>query len=74
MFIYRLVSLTAVGADASDEARVRESMKANQLASEKAFALYRATPLEDDERLAGDQMEKDWPLYQASLQRALATL
>ncbi|QDD90471.1 methyl-accepting chemotaxis protein [Pseudomonas oryzihabitans] len=44
-------------------------MKANQLASEKAFALYRATPLEEDERLAWDQMEKDWPLYQASLQQ-----
>jgi len=72
--LYRLVSLTAVGADASDMAQVRENMKANQLASEKAFAIYRATPLEEDERLAGDQMEKDWPLYQASLQRALAAL
>ena len=72
--LYRLVSLTAVGADASQMDQVRENMKANQLASEKAFAIYRATPLEDDERAAGDQMDKDWPLYQASLQRALVAL
>jgi len=72
--LYRLVSLAVVGAEASQIDRVRESMKANQLASEKAFAIYRATPLEDDERAAGDQMDKDWPLYQASLQRALVAL
>ncbi|GAC1035711.1 methyl-accepting chemotaxis protein [Pseudomonas sp. No.117] len=72
--LYRLVSLAAVGADANQQAQARERMQANQLASEKAFATYRATPLEDDERLAGDQMEKDWPLYQASIQRALALL
>ncbi|WP_158892777.1 MULTISPECIES: methyl-accepting chemotaxis protein [unclassified Pseudomonas] len=72
--LYRLVSLTAVGADAGELEQVRQNLKNDQLASEKAFAIYRATPLEDDERLAGDQMEKDWPLYQASLQRTLAAL
>ncbi|KTT11541.1 chemotaxis protein [Pseudomonas oryzihabitans] len=72
--LYRLVSLTTMGADAAELAQVRESMKANQLASEKSFALYRATPAQEDERLASEQMEKDWPLYQASIQRALAVL
>jgi len=72
--LYRLVSLKMANADASDIAQVRENMKANQLASEKTFAIYRATPLEDDERAAGNQMEKDWPLYQASVQRTLDAL
>ncbi|MDT3719601.1 methyl-accepting chemotaxis protein [Pseudomonas oryzihabitans] len=72
--LYRLVSLTAIGADANQMDRVRENLRTNQLASEKAFAIYRATPLEDDERAAGDQMDKDWPLYQASVQRTLAAL
>lgn len=41
--IYRLIFLTAF--DASDVARVRERMKANQLTSEKAFARYRVIPV-----------------------------
>lgn len=72
--LYRLVSLTNAGADPNELDQVRQSIKNNQLASEKTFAIYRATPLEEDERLAGDQMDKDWPLYQASIQRTLTTL
>lgn len=72
--LYRLVSLTNMGADTGELDEVRKAMKDNQLASEKTFATYRATPLEDDERLAGDRMDKDWPRYQASVQRTLAAL
>lgn len=72
--LYRLVFLTNAGADTKARDQVRQAMKDNQRASEKAFATYRATPLEEDERLAGDQMDKDWPQYQASIQHTLATL
>lgn len=49
-------------------------MKANQLASELAYSTYRKTPLADDERLAGDKMDKDWPVYQEFVQKFVALM
>ncbi|GAB0085223.1 hypothetical protein TOC8172_49370 [Pseudomonas syringae] len=48
--------------------------KKNRAEAEKAYSTYRATPLEDDERAAGDQMDKDWPVYQALVDRALGII
>ena len=67
--LYRLYVATTSNAPQSVKDEYLASMKANQLASEKAFKTYRATPLADDERIAGDQMERDWPAYQAMVQR-----
>lgn len=46
-----------------------QSMADNQKEVEQLFKEYRQTPLADDERVAGDKFEKDWPTYiQASNQ------
>ncbi|SEI84356.1 methyl-accepting chemotaxis protein [Pseudomonas sp. NFR16] len=67
--LYRLYVATAAGLPQSVKDEYIASMNANQLASEKAFADYRKTPLADDERAAGDKMERDWPVYQAMVQK-----
>jgi len=67
--LYRLYLATAANAPQTQKDQYLASMKDNQLASEKAFKTYRATPLADDERIAGDEMERDWPVYQAFVQR-----
>jgi methyl-accepting chemotaxis protein len=67
--LYRLYIATAAGLPQSVKDEYIASMNANQLASEKAFADYRKTPLADDERAAGDKMERDWPVYQAMVQK-----
>ena len=72
--MYRLYVATVSNAPQSEKDEYLASMKANQLASEKAFATYRKTPLADDERVAGDQMEKDWPAYQEIVQKYLALM
>nr|WP_191867637.1 methyl-accepting chemotaxis protein [Pseudomonas coronafaciens] len=49
-----------------DQARydsVVQSIADNQKEVEQLFKEYRQTPLEEDERAAGDQFEKDWPAY-----------
>jgi methyl-accepting chemotaxis protein len=69
--IYRLLAATAAKAPQSVKDEYVASMKANQLAAEKAYATYRKTPLADDERAAGDQMDRDWPAYQALVQRTV---
>jgi methyl-accepting chemotaxis protein len=67
--LYRLYVATATGASQSIRDSLITSMNANQSASEQAFAQYRLTPLADDERLAGDQLLRDWPSYQAVVQK-----
>ncbi|QVK30079.1 methyl-accepting chemotaxis protein [Pseudomonas syringae] len=50
----------------ADQAKYDETLKSladNQKEVEQLFNAYRQTPLEDDERAAGDQFEKDWPAY-----------
>lgn len=72
--MYRLYVATQAGLPQSVKDEFIASMNANQAASEKAFATYRRSPLADDERAAGDKMERDWPIYQAIVQRYLALM
>ena len=67
--LYRLYLATTANAPQAQKDQYLAAMKDNQLASEKAFKTYRATPLADDERIAGDEMEREWPVYQAFVQR-----
>ncbi|MCJ2372882.1 methyl-accepting chemotaxis protein [Pseudomonas sp. RGM 3321] len=69
--VYRLLSVAAANAPQSAKDEILASLKNNRAEAEKAYATYRATPLEDDERAAGDQMDKDWPVYQALVDRAV---
>ncbi|KPA98345.1 methyl-accepting chemotaxis protein [Pseudomonas asplenii] len=72
--LYRLLSIAAAGGTASERSPIVAAMKDSREKSERAFAIYRATPLADDERAAGDRMVKDWPAYQALVDRAVATI
>jgi methyl-accepting chemotaxis protein len=72
--LYRLYLAAAANAPQSVKDEFLASLNANQQNSEKAFAAYRKGPLAADERAAGDQMERDWPVYQANVQRYLGLL
>lgn len=72
--LYRLLAASIAGSDAAERSAIVASMNENRQTSERAFAVYRATPLADDERAAGDRMEKDWPAYQAIIERVAATI
>lgn len=65
--LYSLISATVSDAPQRAKDEILSSLAANRAASEKAFAIYRTTPLADDERAAGDKMERDWPVYQAQV-------
>jgi len=72
--LYRLYIATAADASQSVKEEFITSMLANQSASEKAFAEYRKRPLADDERIAGDKLERDWPAYQALVQKYVSLM
>ncbi|MBD8188357.1 methyl-accepting chemotaxis protein [Pseudomonas viridiflava] len=70
--LYRLLSTVAANAPQSVKDQVVTNLRDNRAQAEKAYAAYRTTPLEDDERAAGDLMDKDWPAYQAAIDRAVS--
>ncbi|CZT29066.1 histidine kinase, HAMP region: chemotaxis sensory transducer [Pseudomonas cerasi] len=62
--LYRLL-------DAKDKAKaekMRQSINAELERAQKVYAIYRATPLEDDERAAGDQYDALMPAYMSASQ------
>ncbi|WP_438866585.1 methyl-accepting chemotaxis protein [Pseudomonas sp. L1(2025)] len=72
--LFRLLDLWTHNGSDDAKREVLRSLKDNQVISERAYAVYRATPLANDERVAGEQMDKDWPAYQANVNHFLATL
>jgi len=72
--LYRLLSLAVAQEPQSAREQVVDSLHANGQTAAKDFAEYRATPLENDERAAGDKMERDWPSYNATMARVLQLL
>ncbi|UFH51113.1 methyl-accepting chemotaxis protein [Pseudomonas sp. KNUC1026] len=69
--LYSLITAVAEGSPKAAQDDIIRAMDTARAASEKAFAIYRATPLEDDERAAGDRLEKSWPAYQDKLQQVV---
>ena len=72
--LYRLLSLTVAQEPQSARQQVIDSLQESARVAAKDFADYRQTPLSDDERIAGDQLERDWPTYNATVARAVALL
>ncbi len=72
--LFKLIVLTAANANADDINAAIQSYRDNQADAMSSFKAYRATPLENDERAAGDDFERDWPLYIAAADSSLAAL
>ncbi|WKW34605.1 methyl-accepting chemotaxis protein [Pseudomonas viridiflava] len=69
--LYRLLDAQDGGVSETDKERVRQALADDLARAQKVFAAYRATPLEDDERVAGDQLEQMLPAYIAGSQQVV---
>ncbi|MGM3424342.1 methyl-accepting chemotaxis protein [Pseudomonas benzopyrenica] len=72
--LFRVLSMAYGEAPQSDQQAVITSMRDNQADAEKPFAAYRTTPLQADEKQAGDAFEQDWKSYVAGTDAILARL
>ncbi|MEB2646396.1 methyl-accepting chemotaxis protein [Pseudomonas sp. C 49-2] len=72
--LYRLMDATNGNVALQDRERVRQDIAQELKRSQSAYATYRATPLEDDERAAGDKLDQIWPTYVSSSERIMALL
>ena len=69
--LYRLLDARDGGVSETDKERVHQALADDLARAQKVFATYRATPLEDDERVAGDQLEQMLPAYIAGSQQVV---
>ncbi|MEE4896265.1 methyl-accepting chemotaxis protein [Pseudomonas alliivorans] len=69
--LYRLLDAQDGGVSETDKERVRQAIADDLARAQKVFSIYRATPLEDDERVAGDQLEQMLPAYIAGSQQVI---
>lgn len=69
--LYRLLDAQDGGVSETDKDRVRQALSDDLARAQKVFAIYRATPLEDDERAAGDQLELMLPAYLSGSQQVV---
>ncbi len=72
--LYRLLDASKGDVAAQDRDRVRQDIANELKRSQTAYATYRATPLEDDERAAGDKLDLIWPKYVSDSDRIIAML
>lgn len=72
--LYRLMDAANGNVAQQDRERVRQDIAQELKRSQGAYATYRATPLEDDERAAGDKLDQIWPTYVTSSERIMALL
>ncbi|MCK9812610.1 methyl-accepting chemotaxis protein [Pseudomonas sp. MAFF 302046] len=72
--LYRLVDTHSGELDATENKRLHESLESDLNNALKAYKTYRATPLEDDERAAGDKLDGIWPGYIASSKKIVELL
>ncbi|WP_285428645.1 methyl-accepting chemotaxis protein [Pseudomonas sp. lyk4-R2A-8] len=72
--LYRLMDASRGDVAQQDRDRVRQDIGNELKRSQAAYATYRATPLEDDERAAGDKLDQIWPTYISSAERIMTLL
>ncbi|MBN2986789.1 methyl-accepting chemotaxis protein [Pseudomonas fluorescens] len=72
--LYRLMDASKGDVPQQDRDRVRQDIANELKRSQAAFATYRATSLEDDERAAGDTLDQIWPAYISSSDRIMSML
>ncbi|AZE93535.1 Methyl-accepting chemotaxis sensor/transducer protein [Pseudomonas orientalis] len=72
--LYRLLDAGNGDVAQQDRDRVRQDIANELKRSQAAYATYRATPLEDDERAACETFDKVWPSYLSDSERVLNLL
>jgi len=72
--LYRLMDASQGDVSQQDRDRVRQDITKELTNSQAAYKIYRATPLEDDERAAGDKLDQLWPAYISSSERIMSML
>ena len=72
--LYRLMDASKGDVASQDRDRVRQDIANELKRSQASYATYRATPLDNDERAAGDKLDQIWPAYISSSERIMSLL
>jgi len=72
--LFKVISLSTLDVNKEELAESISGLRDNQKQVEVDFRAYRTAPLENDERLAGDAFQNDWPVYVAAVEETLRAL
>ncbi|MBE8594144.1 methyl-accepting chemotaxis protein [Pseudomonas sp. MAFF 301449] len=72
--LYRLLDASQGDVSQQDRDRVRQDIAKELANSQAAYKIYRATPLEDDERAASDKLDQLLPTYISNSERIMSLL
>lgn len=72
--LYKLLIATVTGAADVEKSRIVESIKSKRVFGETALGLYITTPLAEGNLTVGELNAKDWPAYQAGVERFVSHL
>jgi methyl-accepting chemotaxis protein len=72
--LYRLLDASQGDVSQQDRDRVRQDIAKELANSQAAYKIYRATPMEDDERAAGDKLDLLLPTYISNSERIMSLL
>lgn len=72
--LFKAIAVALRKGPASELDATITAFRGNQADAEQAFKIYRATPLEDDERAAGNEFARDWPAYVSSAEQVFTLL
>ncbi|WP_296262599.1 MULTISPECIES: methyl-accepting chemotaxis protein [unclassified Pseudomonas] len=71
---FKIIGLSALKASPDDINALIQSLKENQAQADSDFAIYLKTPMEPDEKAAGEDFLRDWPAYMAAVQSTLTVI
>ncbi|MFJ3484299.1 methyl-accepting chemotaxis protein [Pseudomonas sp. NPDC090202] len=71
---FKVIALSALKASPDEINSALQSFRENQAQADTDFRIYRGTPLQADEKAAGDDFERDWQAYISAAQNALAAV
>ncbi len=69
--LYLMLLLLATNSSAADKSKILDRLKNTQVEAEQAFSGYKKVAASEEERKAIEQGEKEWAVYQSSVDRVL---
>lgn len=72
--LFKVISLTTPNVSKEELADSASSLRNSEAQVMTDFRAYCTAPPDDDERLAGDAFERDWPIYTAAVEDTLKAL
>ncbi|MCF9021379.1 HAMP domain-containing protein [Pseudomonas syringae] len=71
---YKAIALSSTDATAVEMSELFRAYQENKTLAENSFKQYRTTPMQQDEKVAAANFDRDWPAYTAAIENGFSAL